>query len=164
MRVLRAALTQHSFIHFIDCDVVCLKEPTARHYQLYKQYDVVFQYDWSFENNQATKLFGYWQCTGNMSMRKSNGTMQLISKIEEYQRRTGKNDQECLGDILVNEKLSDDIRKCKLAKMFVYPPHEYANGSWIGDKSSIYFFHANHVIGRHDKIELLKKVNAWVEN
>jgi len=160
--VLRAAFARYSFIHFIDCDVVCLKEPTADHYSQYSSYDIVFQYDWFFKDNIPTNKFGKWQCTGNMSLRRTDGTLNIIRQLEQLQRLTvNKNDQECLLSIFGLARVTD-IRNYRSAKLFVYPPEEYTNGSWKGDTSQIYFFHANHVAGKADKIALLKSVNQWL--
>jgi len=159
--VLKNALNKYPFIHFIDCDVVCLKEPTEEHYAPYAHYDIVFQYDWNFENNVPLNFFGTWQCTGNMSLRRSNGTISLLNKIEQAQTKSHtKNDQQCLMDVLIYQHISD-IRQYRYTQLFVYPPEEYANGSWKGDTSRIYFFHANHVAGKEPKIELLKGLNQW---
>ena len=38
MNILKNALEKFNFIHFIDCDVVCIKEPTIEHYKKYKEY------------------------------------------------------------------------------------------------------------------------------
>lgn len=161
MSVLRKSLEMYNFIHFIDCDVVCFKEPDSSYYLQYRNHDIVFQYDWTFKNNIPTKYFGLWQCTGNMSLRRSSGTYHLISRIEAAQSvNKHKNDQECLGDILLNENISD-IRYYKYSKLFVYPPEEYTNGNWKGDTSNIYFFHANHVSGKKAKITLLEDMGQW---
>lgn len=161
MSILRKAFEKYSFIHFIDCDVVCLREPDESHYAKYSQYDVMFQYDWKFVGITPVARYGLWQCTGNMSMRKTDGTMYLISQIEESQIKYKiRNDQECLGDIFLRENIRD-IRQYKKTSCSVYPVEEYTNGAWKGDWSKIYFFHANHVIGKQAKIDLLKRFNQW---
>jgi hypothetical protein len=159
--VLRDAFKKYEFIHFIDCDVVCLKEPSVNYYSRYSSYDIVFQYDWLFKNNIPLDKFGKWQCTGNMSLRRTSWTLNIIKQLEELQALAdNKNDQDCLMDIFSLAKVKD-IRNYRDAKLFVYPPEEYTNGSWKGPIDSIYFFHANHVVGKADKINLLKKVNQW---
>jgi hypothetical protein len=159
--VLRDALNKYPFIHFIDCDVVCLKEPTLQHYSQYSSYDIVFQFDWYFKDNIPIYKFREWQCTGNMSLRRTPGTLNIIRQLEELQISDDKNDQECLISIFTLAKVTD-IRKYKSAKLFVYPPEEYTNGSWKGDTSQIFFFHANHVVGKADKIALLQSVKQWL--
>jgi len=159
--VLRKALAVYSFIHFIDCDVVCMREPSLAHYEKYKNFDVVFQYDWYFKNNVPTELFGLNQCTGNMSIRRTPQTMKFLDLWEYSQSVNRKyNDQVCLILLLDYYKLKD-FRGFKMAKLWVYPPEEYTNGSWKGPLTKIYFFHANHVIGKEEKIKLLKKVGHW---
>jgi len=161
MSILRKALDLYDFIHFIDCDVVCLKEPSVYYYLKYRNHDIVFQYDWKFDGIIPSKYFGIWQCTGNMSLRRTIGTYNLISRIEHVQSvKKDKNDQECLGDILLNDNISD-IRYYKHSKLFVYPPEEYSNGLWSGDTSNIYFFHPNHISGKQTKIKLLKTLGQW---
>lgn len=157
--VLQNALSKYTFIHFIDCDVVCMKEPSAEHYSRYSSYDIVFQYDW-FYSDIATHYFGIWQCTGNMSLRRSFNTLGVIGRIESLQTNDAINDQQCLSEVF---RLSNttDIRNYKPAKLFVYPPEEYTNGSWKGNMDQTYFFHANHVMGKENKIALLQKVKHW---
>ena len=68
MNILRNALSKYDFIHFIDCDVVCIKEPLADHYDKYKNYDIVFQHDagmHSANKLHAPTLHHIWACTGN---------------------------------------------------------------------------------------------------
>jgi len=161
MSILRKAFEIYDFIHFIDCDVVCLKEPRASHYARYNKYDIVFQYDYKFMNKFPIRQFGTWQCTGNMSMRKNLRTFDMISKIENEQSiNNHKNDQECLKNVFVKSRLID-IRGYIHCSLHVYPPEEYANGLWKGDTSKIYFFHANHVFGKEAKIKLLENLGQW---
>lgn len=160
--VLRRALAAYPFIHFIDCDVVCMREPSLAHYERYKNFDIVFQYDWYFENNIPTEFFGIYQCTGNTSFRRTPQTMKLLDLWDYTQSANTKyNDQVCLKLLLKNSGIKD-IRDFKVAKLWVYPPEEYTNGSWQGLRTKIYFFHANHVVGKEDKINLLKKVGYWL--
>jgi hypothetical protein len=159
--VLKDAFSKYDFIHFIDCDVVCLHEPTAEHYSYYSAYDIVFQYDWLYNNNVPRDMFGRWQCTGNMTLRKTPRTLGLISRLEQCQKLSNnKNDQHCLLEIFILSRITD-IRNFTSAKLFVYPPEQYANGSWKGDTSQMYFFHANHCGGKDSKINLLKGLNQW---
>ncbi len=160
MDILKEALFRYSFIHFIDGDVVCLKEPTLDHYASYAMYDVVFQYDGTVVNR-----FCNWCCTGNTTFRNTPGTHYILQKIKEYQRRyPTKNDQECLYFFFQDVSLSD-IRECKPARLYTYPMEEYTNGYAVYHENcslqSTYFFHANHVIGYDAKVELLQHVNQW---
>jgi len=158
--VLRSALARYPFIHFIDCDVVCLKEPSADYYKQYEQFDVVFQFDLRYNNtNSLSSIFKTTQCTGNTSMRRTHGTMKLIQLLEQHQTKN-LNDQDCLHKIFIMHR-AFDIRSFLYTKLFVYPPAEYTNGSWKGSLDRTYFFHANHVIGKDEKIALLKNVKQW---
>ena len=163
--VLENALMKYPFIHFIDCDVVCLHEPGPEVYARYRRYDIVFQYDWGFINNIPTDLFGEWQCTGNMSLRRTSGTELFLKHLAAYQSiHTNLNDQQCMRMIFKDKILYFKKLVWGLVpiKIFVYPPEQFTNGLWVGDTSRCYFFHANHVVGKEDKITLLKKVNQWL--
>jgi hypothetical protein len=164
--VLRAAFRHYPFIHFIDCDVVCLKEPSVDHYIPYKNFDIVFQSDFAYKykSTECKNRYSldYQQCTGNMSMRRTEGSMTVIILLEEKQAiRPGSHDQECLHKIFEQHRVFD-IRGFRHAKLSVYPPEEYTNGSWKDSVDNTYFFHANHVVGKEHKIELLKNVNMWL--
>ena len=155
--VLKHALNKYPFIHFIDCDVVCVKEPDADYYAKYRDYDIVFQCD----STSDKPMFSPWQCTGNMSLRRTVRTMDLIERIDICQKRYPlKNDQNCLEQVLATNRVYD-IRAFRKTKLYTYPRNEYCNGSWKGDTADMYFFHANHVLGKEPKIELLKKLNKW---
>lgn len=161
MDILKEALFKYSFIHFIDGDVVCMKEPTLDHYAAYLDYDIVFQYD----NGRILDRFCIWCCTGNTTFRNTPGTQYILQKIKEYQNTyPTKNDQECLFQLFQDLAITD-IRECKPARLYTYPMEEYTNGYAVyHDKCSLqstYFFHANHVIGYDAKVELLQHVNQW---
>jgi hypothetical protein len=166
MSVLRDALDKYKFIHFIDCDVVCMNEPSADFYESFKQYDIVFQYDngWMYNNGPLHPMFNSWVCTGNTTLRDSPGTRYILDKIEAYQARGAGNDQECLKAYLDDAGIKD-IRKDPNAKLYVYPIELYTNGFVINHgfftTKDTHFFHANHVAGATQKRDLLKKVGEW---
>ncbi len=168
VNVLRDALSKYDFIHFIDCDVVCINEPTLEHYTKYSEYDIVFQYDagmYSADKLHSTTLNHIWACTGNTTFRNTKETHIILDKIEEYQYKyTNKNDQECLfqyfQDIGIN-----DLTLYKPTKMYTYKVQEYTNGYWlnndIGTLEKTYFFHANHVTCKTAKMDLIKKADQY---
>jgi hypothetical protein len=166
VNILRAALELYPFIHFIDCDVVCMKEPLLEHYAKYAEYDIVFQHDagmHSADKLHAPTLHHIWACTGNTSFRNTPGTHFILDKIEEYQNKySNKNDQECLYQYFLDLPITD-IRDLHNAKLFTYEVEEYTNGFWlnndIGGLDKTYFFHANHVDNHYNKVQLLKKAN-----
>ena len=168
MSILKDALVKYNFIHFIDCDVVCIKEPLMEHYEKYKNYDIVFQYDCGMNTAtdlHSTTLHSNWACTGNTSLRNTPETHILLDKIIEYQNKyTNKNDQECLQNIFTDNSI-DDISTFSLTKLYTYEINEYTNGYWlnhnIGTLDKTYFFHANHVNGLNEKIRLLEKANHY---
>jgi hypothetical protein len=170
MSILKDALEKHEYIHFIDCDVVCMKEPTLDFYDHYKSYDVIFQYDAGYHPDKmphyAVHQYHIWTCTGNMSLRNTPGTRSLLEMICVYQSRyPNKNDQECLYQYFLDTGITD-VRNCSIAKLYGYPDIYYTNGYWlnndIGDLSQTFFFHANHVSGSAAKIGLLKKAGKWL--
>lgn len=172
MYILNDALNRYNFIHFIDCDVVCIKEPDASHYIKYANYDIVFQYDcgmYTPTKLSTPTLHTTWTCTGNTTFRNSLETKMLLNKIIEYQTRyKNKNDQECLCQYFQDIGITD-ITIHRPAKLFTYNVDEYTNGYWlnnnIGSLNNTYFFHANHVSGKNEKIRLLKKANSYfIEN
>ena len=168
MDILCDALKKYNFIHFIDCDVVCIREPSIEHYSKYKDYDIIFQHDagmYSADKLHSPTLHHIWCCTGNTTFRNTHETHLLIDKIKEYQKKyTNKNDQDCLYQYFQDINLMD-LRDYKLSKLFTYEIKEYTNGYWlnkdIGTLDSTYFFHANHVIGKENKLNLLKKANQY---
>jgi Nucleotide-diphospho-sugar transferase len=173
--ILRRALNAYQFVHFIDCDVVCIKEPDADYYVKYKEYDIVFQYDCGFhsaDNPHSPTLHPTWTCTGNTTLRNTPGTQYILDRIDEYQvKYPFQNDQENLRSYFQDLGITDirdyvDTRGHIGTKLYTYPPHEYTNGYWlnhdIGSLESTYFFHANHVVGFVQKIDLLKKSGFWL--
>jgi len=156
MDILKKSVFKYKFIHFIDGDVVCMKEPPLEHYLPYQMYDVVFQED----NGMSAHTFSIWCCTGNTTFRNTPGTHYLLQKIKEYQHRyPGKNDQECLFQWLCDLSLTD-IRYCQPCRLYMYDKKEYTPG-YMSPDSLTYFFHANHVIGYDAKVALLKQANQW---
>jgi hypothetical protein len=164
MGLIKRALERYQWVHFIDCDVVCVREPTAEYWAQWADYDIVFQYDAGFYSATRPEWpFNHiWACTGNTLFRNTAGTHALIDKIIEYQGRyPRKNDQECLYQYFQDLGIKD-ISKCPLAKLYTFPYEEFTNGFWvnrdIGDVSRTYFFHANHVSGSSAKLRLLRKI------
>ena len=168
MNILIDALHKYNFIHFIDCDVVCIQEPSLEHYAKYKEYDIIFQHDagmYSATHLHAPTLHHIWCCTGNTTFRNTKETHDLLQKIIKYQNKyPNKNDQECLYQYFQDINLTD-LRTYLPTNMYTYELHEYTNGYWlnhnIGTLESTYFFHANHVIGKENKMNLLKKSNHY---
>jgi hypothetical protein len=168
VNILYLSLQRYNFIHFIDCDVVCVNEPTLAHYEKYEKYDIVFQYDcgmYSADKLHSKNIYHIWTCTGNTSLRSSEATYFLLDKISEYQiKHQNLNDQECLEKYFKDEGISD-ISEYTRVKLNVYDLKHYTNGYWldnnIGSLEDTYFFHANHVIGKEAKMKLLKKAKLY---
>jgi len=103
MNVLRKALSVYNYIHFIDCDVVCMKAPDKDYWLKYADKDIVFQYDCGFHNSSTPHhpFYNTWVCTGNTTLRNTLSTNLLLDTIEQYQHKyPNKNDQECLQQCL----------------------------------------------------------------
>lgn len=165
--LLRDALERYKFIHFIDCDIVCVNEPPLDFYESYAKYDIVFQYDTGtmYENGPLHPLFNPWVCTGNTTLRDSEGTRYILDQIEKMQLSNGGNDQECLYKYFKEVSGLTDVRMEKKASLYVYPIELYTNGYMINNDrmttKNTYFFHANHVSGGVEKVRLLKKIGQW---
>jgi len=167
IQVIEESLKLYNYIHFIDSDVVCINEPNKIHYHKYKDYDIVFQHDSGFYSKDklhAPVLNHIWACTGNTTFKNTPGTKKIISIIKNYQNKYNKNDQECLYQYMLDNKIKD-LSEVKEAKLSTYNPEEYTNGYWlnhdIGNLNKTYFFHANHVVGNKNKKKLLIKSNNW---
>jgi hypothetical protein len=163
IKVLYESLNEYNFVHFIDCDVVCLKEPSLDYYEKYSDKDIVFQFDVGLGHGHG--FFNNWVCMGNALLKNTPGSIYILNKIQEYQvKYPGKNDQECLKKYFDDNNIKD-IREEKNANLYVFPYEEYTNGWILKNKylslDSTYFFHANHVIGNNEKIQLLKEANSW---
>jgi hypothetical protein len=167
IEILKDSLNKYNFIHFIDSDVVCIKEPDENHYEKYKEFDVVFQYDCGYMDGtqELHPLYNDWTCTGNTTFRNTEGTAKLFNIIEEYQNKNpNRNDQECLMDYFRANGIKD-IRNEPNSKLTVYPIEEYTNGYMINHKiytlDKTYFFHANHMIGNLAKEYFLRYNQMW---
>jgi hypothetical protein len=165
--ILKHSIKKYNFIHFIDSDVVCIKEPDETHYEKYKNFDIVFQYDCGYMDGikELHPLYNDWTCTGNTTFRNTEGTSKIFKIIEDYQRKNpNRNDQECLMDYFRTNGIID-IRNEPNAKLMVYPIEEYTNGYMINHKiytlDKTYFFHANHMIGNIAKEYLLRDNKMW---
>ena len=166
---IRDSLARFKFIHFLDCDIVCVNEPPADFYESFKNYDIVYQYDTgaTYESGPLHPLYNTWACAGNASFRDTPGTKYILDEVEKLQKENNGNDQECLKRYFDLRGMKD-LREEKNAKLSVYPIELYTNGYMINNNrltlKDTYFFHANHIIGGYDKRKLLMKVNQWYLN
>jgi len=167
LNILVDALSKYKYIHYVDSDVVFLKDPTAEYYEHYSEYDIVFQKDCP---HSPTYIFDIWACTGNFVLKNTEATVTLINKVKEYNsRHLEANDQESLRSIFLAEGISD-LREYKHANLSMFPPQDFACGFYAKDQtprenhidpSNAMVFHANHVCGKESKIALLKLMGAW---
>jgi len=161
-RVILDSLTKNNIIHFVDSDIVFLKPIGAEYYQEYSDYDLVFQQDCS-----TLEPYALWSCAGNVLIKNTPETHYLLNKIIEYQEKyPNKNDQECMYQYFLDLKMKS-ILEYPHAKLYSFPKHEFLNGHNIQDNvkkgmlDNLLIFHANYVVGRDDKIKLLKLVKGW---
>ena len=160
--ILQDALYKYGYIHFVDADVVFLKEPTIEYYNDYLLYDVIFQMD----EPPPHPPFTNWSCTGNMVLKNTTNTHNLLLAIEQFQQNYNSsiNDQECLKYMLDSIGIND-IRNLRPVRLFQFPMEHFTCGYLVDhdmiDTNNIMVFHANHVTGTAAKIKLLQKLNAW---
>jgi len=160
MDILLDALEKYGWIHFVDCDVVFMKEPPIEFYNKYETYDIVYQPD-----VDPGRPFNTWICTGNVSIRNTPNSVRFLNEIKQCQtRQNSGNDQDCQR-LVFDEAQITDIRDYPHARLFEYPPENYTCGYNIMhnlvDRNQVMVFHANHVTGGDAKIELLKKMGKW---
>jgi hypothetical protein len=156
------ALDKYQFIHFVDADVVFCKEPTIDYYEKYRDYDVVYQNDAPPPN----KPFHSWTCAGNFTLRNNENTKDLLNKIVSYEQKyPNMNDQGCQAQLFKDNGCEFDIRNYPFTKLYEFPMEEFSCGYLVKNNmiktENIIVFHANHVIGKNEKIDLLKKINKW---
>jgi lipopolysaccharide biosynthesis glycosyltransferase len=167
IQIILESLSKYQYIHFVDSDVVFLKEPSIEYYEKYTDYDIVFQKD---APHTPPEKFTTWTCTGNFVLKNTEETRNLLSKIIEYHSNNlHLNDQDCLMKILDSESIAD-IREYKYAKLYQFPPQDFVCGFYVRDPTprdyhvdyeNAMVFHANHVSGKDGKIELLKRIGGW---
>jgi hypothetical protein len=161
LAVASAALAEFGFVHFVDADVVFLKEPTEEYHSAYAGYDIVFQRDMAPCEGGA---YATWTCVGDMVLRDTAATRNHLERLQQYALKTGKNDQECQRQMFEEAGVTD-IRLYPHAKFTEFPIEDFALG-WVATSAThlipnLMVFHANCVMGKQAKIELLKKVGGW---
>jgi len=164
IQIIRSALSEFGFIHFVDADVVFFKEPTVAYYADYVEYDIVYQRDMAPSLGPA---YDPWTCVGNMTLRNTESTRAFLDTLQEYETRyPEKNDQECQRQLFRDAGVSD-IRTYPHAKLTEFPMEHFTMG-WAVNQPEILkntmVFHANYVVGRDAKITRLKQVGKWYEN
>jgi hypothetical protein len=161
-RVILDSLSKNDLIHFVDSDIVFLKPIGPEYYYSYKEYDMVFQQDCS-----TLEPFALWSCAGNVLIKNTPESHFLLNKVIEYQNiYPNKNDQECMYQYFLDLGIKN-IKEYSHAKLYSFPKHEFLNGHNIQDNvkkgmlDNLIIFHANYVVGKHDKIKLFKLVKGW---
>lgn len=165
IQIIRSALSEFGFIHFVDADVVFFKEPTEAYHADYIDYDIVYQRDMAPDRGSA---YDPWTCVGNMTLRNTAPTRAFLDTLQEYEtRHPEKNDQECQRQMFRDAGVSD-IRMYPHAKLTEFPMEHFTMGWAVSNQPDLLkdtmVFHANYVIGKDAKIDRLKRVGKWYAN
>jgi Family of unknown function (DUF6492)/Nucleotide-diphospho-sugar transferase len=152
MEAIAHALRGYGWIHFLDADCACLREPEGI-WDKRKAY--VFQKDCPCDEEGCSGQDNAhcWLCMGNFTIRDCKASWELLGRIGDLMgSHPEKNEQECLQVILKEGKTAPS-----------YPVDLMPNGDSIkkGIGERAVFVHANHVKGKADKIDLLRKCGAW---
>jgi hypothetical protein len=162
IHIIREALAEFGFIHFVDADVVFFTEPRDTYHEKYREYDIVYQRDMAPTLGPA---YNQWTCVGNMTLRNTPSTNSFLNSLQMYEDRyPNENDQECQR-ILFRDLGVTDIRTCPGVKLTEFPMTEFTMG-WVVDHTPwmlkhTMVFHANYVTGRDAKIQRLRDVKHW---
>ena len=162
IHVIREALSEFGFIHFVDADVVFFIEPSEEYHGKYKDYDIVYQRDMAPTLGPA---YNQWTCVGNMTLRNTPETNRFLNSLQMYEDKyPNENDQECQR-ILFKDLGVTDIRTCPGVRLTEFPMTEFTMG-WVVDHTPwmlthTMVFHANYVAGREAKIQRLRSVKHW---
>jgi Nucleotide-diphospho-sugar transferase/Methyltransferase domain len=165
IQIIRSALSEFGFVHFVDADVVFFKEPTAAYHAEYADYDIVYQRDMAPSMGSA---YDPWTCVGNMTLRNTESTRTFLDTLQEYETRyPEKNDQECQRQMFRDAGISD-IRMYPHAKLTEFPMEHFTMGWVVSNQPDILkdtmVFHANYVVGKDAKMNRLKQVGKWYAN
>jgi hypothetical protein len=161
LKVLKTSLDKYNYIHFVDSDVVFLKELDNEYYIPYESYDVVYQRD----KVGFAQYFHTWACLGNVVMRNTKATHTLLDEIDNIQAKHPEmNDQHAQQELFKSKGILD-IRSYPYAKLYEFPETEISCGYNIihnnYNLNKLKIVHANYVIGEEEKIKILKKIGYW---
>lgn len=166
-RCIKKHLEEHfnSNILYVDGDVAIIKEPN----NISDEYDIIFSAD-------ADGYF--WACTGYMYVKNNQKSKELLQKVIESKSKD--NDQEILNDILdirwrdPSLHKNADIRiygKNNGIKLEIFNMKECYNGWYLQHRreeveeniknNKVISIHGNCVVGKKEKINLLKSYNKW---
>ena len=162
MKLIKDALTKYEFIHVVDADIVFVQEPTDEYHTKYESYDIVYQSDVP----SVRKYFSIWACTGNWTLRNTKATHSFLDKIIEFKSKDNYDEQTAQLQLFSSLKITD-IRNYPYAHLYEFPFLEFVCGYHITnnslDMNRALVVHANHVVGRDDKIKLLCKIGYWYD-
>lgn len=160
--VIHELLKKHEYVWHLDVDTVVLDD--IINYvdkPEYNKFDIIFQNDLWLPN----------LCCGCMLIKSGQNTLTLTRHLS-IQNITDKNDQVYLFSILV--KIIDDTNN--LFNIGLFPVNNFVNGeiyfketskfadikySFDNSKDTLYFVHANCMIGLDTKMKALKDKGLW---
>lgn len=164
LRLIKDALIEYNFIHVVDADIVFVREPELDYHKQYESYDIVYQNDMPYGR---IPRFNTWACTGNWTLRNTEATQTFLDKISQIKMKNPDIDEQSAQHLLFANTGIKDIRKYPYAKMYEFPVSEFVCGYFITnnliDMNRALVVHANHVIGKENKINLLRKIGYWYD-
>jgi hypothetical protein len=160
--IIKKALQTYQKIFYIDCDVVFLKEPDPKFYDIYQDYDILFQSDKYPPESQNDITV----CAGVMLIKNSVATNNFVDSIIKIQYMIPEiSDQDAIYKYFeVNDVKSLD--ELKTLKIICAPCDIFMSGIFVRELKTMpgpatYLFHANFVKGKMNKCRLIAKVGEW---
>jgi len=165
--IIKHALETNDFILYLDCDVVFINEIKSQFYKLHKNFDIVCQSDAypSTASNRSNIVI----CNGIMLIRNTEATHSFINKILKIQEEYPEShDQECVYMYFYvnNIENTNDLERITGLKLICASWNVFMAGIYVINSAGFpddttFLFHANHVVGKFPKIQLLKWVGEW---
>lgn len=161
--ILKNALKNHEKVLYLDCDVVFLKEPDLDFYQKFSNYDMVFQSD----SYPPTAQDDITVCAGIMIIKNSLAASRFIDDIIKIQEQNPNNhDQECMYIYFMENNVCslNTLKSLLDLNATCAPWNVFMAGIYVLRESakivqpSTYLFHANFVVGKMRKMNLLNQV------
>ena len=164
LKLIKDALMKYEFIHVVDADIVFVQEPDLDYHKKYELYDIVYQNDMPYGQKSE---FSIWTCTGNWTLRNTEATRRFLDNIAEFKNKNPSIDEQTAQRLLFVSKEITDIREYPYAKLYEFPVSEFVCGYYITnnfiDINRALVVHANHVVGKENKINLLRKIGYWYD-
>ena len=138
---------------YLDCDIVFLNNPTKLLEDMPESVDLMAQNDTGSHDNTI--------CGGFMFIRKTNDSVNFFKKIEK-ETYNFIHDQECINHYRSEIKYSffDHSKVFNIVNLTGAKPYNNSMGNILNgiDKTNIYVFHANWIVGSKDKINFMNEM------